>query len=134
MSIISENYKKSHLKYYCFNLPSRREPLGKTLLMIQEGDYEEMFQMPHKIDMNKKLTLTVDKDVVARAKRYAEKEGTSLSKLVENYLKAATEKEGVKIRRPASITKSLRGSFNEPEGFDEKRALSEALGKKYLNG
>jgi len=93
-----------------------------------------MFQMPHKIDMNKKLTLTVDKDVVARAKRYAEKEGTSLSKLVENYLKAATEKEGVKIRRPASITKSLRGSFNEPEGFDEKRALSEALGKKYLNG
>ena len=84
--------------------------------------------------MNKKLTLTVDKDVVARAERYAEKEGTSLSKLVENYLKAATKKEGEENRTPSPLTKSLRGSFNEPEGFDEKRALSEALENKYLNG
>jgi len=33
-----------------------------------------------------KLTLSVDKDVVRRAKRYAVRRGTSISRLVERYL------------------------------------------------
>ena len=35
-----------------------------------------------------KLTLSVDEKVVARAKRYAEQQGTSVSQLVETYLDA----------------------------------------------
>ena len=35
-----------------------------------------------------KLTLSVDEGVVARAKRYAERQGTSVSRLVETYLDA----------------------------------------------
>ena len=37
--------------------------------------------------MNTKLTLTVEKKVIAKAKSYAKKQNRSLSKLVENYFK-----------------------------------------------
>jgi hypothetical protein len=37
-----------------------------------------------------KLTLSIDSDVVARAKRYAESRGTSVSRLVEVYLDAVS--------------------------------------------
>jgi hypothetical protein len=33
-----------------------------------------------------KLTLSVDKDIVSRAKQYAEQHGISISKMVESYL------------------------------------------------
>jgi len=38
-----------------------------------------------------KLTLSVDRDVVRRAKRYAEAVGTSVSALVERYLDALAQ-------------------------------------------
>ena len=37
--------------------------------------------------MDTKLTLTIEKDVIDRAKDYAKKKGRSLSDLIENYLK-----------------------------------------------
>ena len=37
-----------------------------------------------------KLTLSVDEQVIARAKRFAEKHGTSVSSLVERYLDRLT--------------------------------------------
>ena len=40
--------------------------------------------------MTTKLTLTMDKSVIERAKKYAKREERSLSNLVENYLKALT--------------------------------------------
>lgn len=84
--------------------------------------------------MNKKLTLTIDKDVIRRAKKYAKQEKKSLSELVENYLKAASGQGETKSRISTSLTKSLRGSFTEPADFDSKKTLSEELEKKYLNG
>ena len=43
--------------------------------------------------MSTKLTLTVDKTVIDKAKRYAKKQGRSLSDLIENYLKTITAEE-----------------------------------------
>ena len=43
--------------------------------------------------MNTKLTLSIDKKTVGRAKRYAKARNRSLSNLVENYLKAVTVEE-----------------------------------------
>jgi hypothetical protein len=43
--------------------------------------------------MNTKLTLTVDSSVIEHAKRYAESQNKSLSKIVEHYLRSITFEE-----------------------------------------
>lgn len=43
--------------------------------------------------MTTKLTLSVDRQVVQKAKRYARKQNKSLSQLVTNYLKHVTAEE-----------------------------------------
>jgi predicted HicB family RNase H-like nuclease len=41
--------------------------------------------------MGTKLTLTVEKEVIERAKSYAKSNGRSLSELVENFLESITQ-------------------------------------------
>jgi predicted HicB family RNase H-like nuclease len=41
--------------------------------------------------MTTKLTLTVEKDVIERAKSYAKVSGKSLSELIEQYLETLTQ-------------------------------------------
>lgn len=43
--------------------------------------------------MHTKLTLTIERDVIKRAKKYARRKGRSLSDIIENYLKAITKEE-----------------------------------------
>ncbi len=43
--------------------------------------------------MNTKLTLTIDKSIIEKAKKYARNRERSLSDLIENYLKALTSEE-----------------------------------------
>jgi len=83
--------------------------------------------------MGSKLTLTVDKDVVNKAKKYAKKKGRSLSDIIENFLKAITTEEDKDAFEISPIVKSLRGSFKAPEDFDYKKELTEILSKKYLD-
>lgn len=45
--------------------------------------------------MTTKLTLSVDRQVVQKAKRYARKQNKSLSQLVTNYLRHVTAEESV---------------------------------------
>ncbi|WP_335966975.1 DUF6364 family protein [Galbibacter sp. PAP.153] len=42
--------------------------------------------------MNTKLTLTIEKEIIERAKNYAKEKNRSLSDIIENYLKMLTEK------------------------------------------
>jgi hypothetical protein len=82
--------------------------------------------------MNSKLTLTVDKSVITEAKKYAESTGTSLSNLVENYLKSFSKKPGTTKKDELSpLIKSLKGAFNAPSNFDYKEELESELSKKY---
>jgi uncharacterized protein DUF6364 len=54
-----------------------------------------------------KLTLSVDPHIVARAKRYAKQQGTSVSEMVETYLAAVSQPSSTQEVPP--ISRSLRG-------------------------
>lgn len=81
--------------------------------------------------MSTKLTLTVEKDIIERAKIYATRKGRSLSDLVENYLRTLVQKEPDSQEISPNI-KKLIGSVKVPKDFDYKKELSKALTEKYL--
>jgi hypothetical protein len=82
--------------------------------------------------MNTKLTLTIERTVIDKAKIYAKRKGHSLSDIIENYLKVIT-KDGTKSEIELTpIVKSLRGSFKAPSDFDYGKELAKSLSKKYL--
>ncbi len=81
--------------------------------------------------MNVKLTLTIEKDVIKRAKKYASDKNRSLSDLIENYLISLTEKEDNKPKLNP-IIKSLKGSFKMPKNMDYKKELRNRVENKYL--
>lgn len=83
--------------------------------------------------MSSKLTLNIDENTIAEAKAYAKKSGTSISKLVENYLNSLTSKRKNK-KNEIEITplvKSLTGVISLPEDFDYKKEIAEILTEKY---
>lgn len=79
-----------------------------------------------------KLTLTVSPDIIEKAKRYAKKQGRSLSDLIENYLKSVTYTSEEENKALTPLTRSLKASFNVPKDWDYKERLSEELTQKYL--
>jgi 1-aminocyclopropane-1-carboxylate deaminase/D-cysteine desulfhydrase-like pyridoxal-dependent ACC family enzyme len=83
--------------------------------------------------MNTKLTLTIEKEIIERAKNYAMKKNRSLSDIIENYLKTLTEREqNNKNKKLNPIIESLRGSFKMPKDMDYKKELRNRAEKKYL--
>lgn len=61
--------------------------------------------------MDTKLTLTLDKEVIERAKIYAKSKNRSLSDLVENYFKALIRENKTGEFEVAETVKHLRGIF-----------------------
>lgn len=83
--------------------------------------------------MNTKLTLTIEKSVIEKAKDFAEKNGQSLSHVVENYLRSVTQDSLQEKPVLTPVVKSLKGSITPPKKFDYKKELQKALQKKYLS-
>ena len=82
--------------------------------------------------MNTKLTLTIEQEIIKRAKNYAKKKNRSLSDLIENYLKVLTNEEMEdKTQKLSPIIDSLKGSFKMPKNMDYKKELRNRLEKKY---
>ncbi|NTW32121.1 MAG: hypothetical protein HGB12_05785 [Bacteroidetes bacterium] len=82
--------------------------------------------------MDTKLTLTIEKDVIEKAKDYARKRRRSLSDLIENYLKyIVSSKEKENIDEITPMVKSMMGSFKVPKDYNYKKALVDGLNKKY---
>ena len=82
--------------------------------------------------MSTKLTLTIEKSVIEKAKTYARKSERSLSDLIENYLRILTrEDKNPQVELSANL-KSMKGAFKLPKDFDYKENLTEELSKKYL--
>jgi len=84
--------------------------------------------------MKSRLTLTLDKDVIEKAKRYAAAQGTSLSDLVESYLKSLVipEKPIDYEKFPISpFVRSMAMGNDLPADFDYKTAVREHLVEKY---
>lgn len=82
--------------------------------------------------MNTKLTLTIEKKVIQKAKKYAQQNGRSLSGIIENYLRIVTKTDDIEPREISPLVKSLQGAFSAPDHFDEKRELANRLSEKYL--
>lgn len=80
--------------------------------------------------MNSKLTLTVEKTIIEKAKLYAKKTGGSLSELIENYLENITQDYSDEEISPK--LRKLIGSVQLPQDFDEEKELRSALEQKHL--
>lgn len=83
--------------------------------------------------MNTKLTLTIEQEIVQRAKEYAKDRNRSLSDIIENYLKILTKEEKVKdFKKLNPVVKSIKGSFKMPKDMNYKKELRNRLEEKYL--
>jgi hypothetical protein len=80
--------------------------------------------------MDTKLTLKLDKEIINRAKNYAESKKISLSKLIESYLQLLT-KESSSIDKISPLVESLSGVIVLPEKYDDKNDYADYLTEKY---
>jgi hypothetical protein len=80
--------------------------------------------------MNSKLTLKLNSIVIARAKKYAKKHNTSLSRMIESYLDSVTKEEnsGIEI---TPLVKSLSGVIELPADYDYRKDYTDHLDQKY---
>jgi hypothetical protein len=58
-----------------------------------------------------KLTLSVDEKIVERAKRYAARQGTSVSRLVQTYLDLVSRASIAQESSLPPVTRRLRGAL-----------------------
>lgn len=77
-----------------------------------------------------KLTLTVDKSVIERAKSYAKNTGRSLSDIIENYLISLTQ--GSSDMELSPKLRKIVGVVNLPADFDEESVRRSSLEEKHL--
>ena len=73
--------------------------------------------------MAAKLTLTIEEDIIKKAKSYAKQTGRSLTVLIERYLETLAKEQW----QPEQISPKLNrlvGSVKLPANFDEKKELS----------
>ena len=79
--------------------------------------------------MKRKLTLTLEEQVINSAKNYAQTKGESLSGIVENYLKSITDNEKMELTISAKVDKMM-GAIKLSEDFDYKKKLGDAITKR----
>lgn len=75
------------------------------------------------IRMTGKLTLSVDREVIRKAKRVAKERGTSVSRMVQNYLELVSRKPDAEVDPP--VLRRLRGSLKGATVNDYRRYLRE---------
>jgi hypothetical protein len=81
--------------------------------------------------MTTKLTLTVEKQVIIRAKSYAKQTGRSLSDIIESFLEdLVVDESSSKTLSPK--LKRIVGRVKLPKNFDEDKELKSYLQKKHL--
>jgi len=80
--------------------------------------------------MNTKLTLSLEKEVIEKAKIYAKETGTSLSELVESYFKNLTKKSK-KNKDIHPKVRKLIGRITLPENFNENKTKDEYYNTKH---
>jgi hypothetical protein len=71
--------------------------------------------------MKDKITVTLDKTILERAKTYAKKTGIRLSVIIENYLDSLTSDLEHKSLSPK--LQKIVGAVQLPDDFDEKKGL-----------
>ena len=78
--------------------------------------------------MDVRFTLSIDDDIIKKAKEFAKKNNTSLSQLIENYLSEVTTEDthnnAIEI---SPHVKSLSGVLELPRNFNHKKDISKHL-------
>mgnify|MGYP006203128209 CR=1 FL=1 len=81
--------------------------------------------------MSTKLTITIDENVIEKAKKYAKGKKNSLSNIIENYLKTLVNEDKKETSELSPIVKSLKGSFKAEKDFDYKKELGNHYSEKH---
>ena len=82
------------------------------------------------MELDKKLTLSLDEAVIEKAKAYVNKHNTSLSKLFETYLLYLTQREDAEVEI-SPLVQELSGIVQLPVDTDESAEYRNYLHKKY---
>ncbi|MEM9921950.1 MAG: DUF6364 family protein [Bacteroidota bacterium] len=80
--------------------------------------------------MDKKLTLSLNAQVIENAKIYARENEISLSKLIEGYLRSVT-KQNTREVEITPLVQSLIGVVDIPEDFNMRKDYTNYLMEKY---
>lgn len=80
--------------------------------------------------MNKKLTLSLNSHIIERAKNWAKKNKTSLSKMIESYLNSVTMRKSEDIEI-TPLVKSLSGIIDLPDGYDYRKEYTKHISEKH---
>ncbi len=75
-----------------------------------------------------KLTLSIDSEIIKKAKELASKNNTNISRIFSNYIKLVTSKDEPS-EKLGPLTKKLTGIL--PPEVDYKQALEESLIERY---
>ncbi len=81
--------------------------------------------------MDTKLTLKLDQEVIARAKKYAAEKKISLSRMGGDYLKSLTVEENNDDFEISPFVKSISTGKSIPADVDYKKEYSDYLIEKY---
>ena len=87
--------------------------------------------------MSTKLTLSINEQTIEKAKLVSRKRGTSLSKIVEDYLNTIVEKEEtdeLPSERIKSIMQPYLSKITIPEDGDYRKQVREWKFEEYLKG
>ena len=82
--------------------------------------------------MTTKLTLTLQQSTIEAAKIFAEKNGRSLSAIVESYLKMLSSSAKTEHKFSPQVER-LIGSAKLPQDYDYKTDIAESLIKKHCS-
>jgi len=80
--------------------------------------------------MDKKLTLSLNENIIESAKHYAKSNNISLSKLIESYLGTLTKREKKK-NEITPLVESLSGVISMDDDLDIKDEYAKYLIEKY---
>lgn len=81
--------------------------------------------------MNIKLTLSINKETIEKAKAYANSQNQSLSGLIENYLNRLIQKTEI-AQKVSPLVESLTGVIPNSDESKDKKEYYDYLEKKTL--
>lgn len=83
--------------------------------------------------MKEKLTLTIEKNIKDQAKKFARRQGMSVSAIVEKYLKSLSETEDDWKPKEGSIVSEIFGSISNKNNREYDDLLEKTFLDNYRN-
>ena len=82
--------------------------------------------------MKTRLTLSIEKSTIEKAKRYAQNSGKNLSEIVESYLEKLVASLDESEEEVPEEFKEIFGCVNLPTDQDDKEVIKSILYKKHI--